>query len=139
MYIDKLLEFSDGQALTASGRSTDIVDLGSARQIGVGKPLWIVFQVDVAADGTTTDETYEFKIETDSVEAMSSPTELASRTIGYATLVAGYQFTMAVPMENVEQFISPYFTLGGTTPSITISAWLTDQHPQVWEALPDAL
>ncbi|WP_406568642.1 Bbp16 family capsid cement protein, partial [Burkholderia cenocepacia] len=47
MYIDSLLEFSRAQALSASGASTNIIDLGSDRDIGPGRPLWVVVAVAV--------------------------------------------------------------------------------------------
>ncbi|WP_341805726.1 Bbp16 family capsid cement protein, partial [Pseudescherichia vulneris] len=47
MITDKLLMFSEKQAVTASAASTDVIDLapidGTRRDIGVGEPLeWFV-------------------------------------------------------------------------------------------------
>ncbi|MBF0589019.1 MAG: hypothetical protein HQL53_07830 [Magnetococcales bacterium] len=138
MFIDKNLELADGQALTASAASTNVIDLGSDRDIGAGTPMYVVLQVDTAADGTTTDETYQFDIQTDDNVSFSSAGSLFSRTISYGDLTAGAQFVFPMPHDN-ERYLRLYSTLGGTTPSVTISAWLTDQAPQKWQAYPDAI
>ncbi len=137
MLIDSRLEFSDGQALTASAASTNIVDLGQDRDIGPGRTLYLVLTVDVAADGTTGNETYAVALETDSAADFSSATVLVSRTIAAADLAAGSQHVIPVTLTN-ERYLRVNYALGGTTPSVTLNAWLTDQEPQAWRALPDA-
>lgn len=130
MYVDKLGLFSDAQALTASAQATNVVDLTNVtpkRQIGAGKPLWIVFSVGVAADFTTGDETYQFDIYTSAAANMGSPVNLGSRAIVATVLTAGYTFVMAVPQDQMLEFISPHYTLGGTTPTLTVTSWLTDE------------
>ncbi|HEY0836499.1 MAG TPA: hypothetical protein VGE72_21500 [Azospirillum sp.] len=139
MIIDKRLELSDAQAVTADARSTNVIDLGTVRQIGAGTPLWLVFSVDVAADATTGDETYTFQLHTDDNASFSSATTLESRTIAAATLVAGYQFSMAIPNTGMERYLSAYYDVGGTTPTITVSCWLTDQEPRSWRAYADGI
>ncbi len=137
MLIDSRLEFSDGQALTASAASTNIVDLGQDRDIGPGRTLYLVLSVDVAADYGNADETYAVALQTDSAAAFSSATTLVSRTIAAAELAAGSQHVIPVTLTN-ERYLRVYYTLGGTSPSVTVNAWLTDQEPQTWRALPDA-
>lgn len=139
MLIDKRLELSDAHALAASARSTNVIDLGTAREIGAGRPLWLIVSVDVAADATTGDETYNVALETDSDPAFGTPTVLESRTIAPSTLVAGYQTAIAIPPTGVERYISANYTLAGTTPSVTVSAWVSDQEPRSWKAYPDAI
>jgi len=125
MFIDSQNLLSDAQAFTASAASTNIIDLGADRNIGIGEPMALVLTVDVAADGTTTDETYAFAIQTDTVEAFSSPTSIASATLTYTQLAAGAQFVIAVPPDTTsERFIRMYATLGGTTPTVTVTAFL---------------
>jgi hypothetical protein len=137
MIIDSLLELSDAQALTASADATNVVDLGSARQVGAGRPLFVHFSVDVAADFTTTDETYQFNIATGSAATLG--TVLNERAILAATLVAGYQFQMAIPVEALDRYIGVEYVLAGTTPTITVSAWITDQEMPVHTPQPDAI
>ena len=123
MIIDSQNLLSDAQALTASAASTNIVDLGSDRNIGIGKSMAVVITVDVAADGTTTDETYTFAVQADDNAAFSSAANVVSRTIGYASLTAGSQHVLPIPPDtSMERYLRLYATLGGTTPSVTITA-----------------
>ena len=127
MIIDGQNLFSDAQALTASAASTNLIDLISANKLGTGEPMAVVITVDVAADGTTTNETYAFKLETDDNAAFSSATLVAgtSLTVTYGNLTAGSQHVIVIPPgASVEQYLRLYATLGGTTPSVTITATL---------------
>jgi len=136
MYIDSTLKFSDAQALTATADSTNVIDLGTDRNIGKGEPMALVISVGVAADGTTTDETYQFQLETDDNAAMSSSTIIGDLTIGYADLTLGSKHVIPMGLTN-ERYLQVVYTLGGTTPTITVDAWLspmslidaTDEYP----------
>lgn len=129
MFTDAQHLLSDAQAVTADAGSTNVIDLSAVREIGQGEPMGVAIRVDVAADGTTTDETYAFKLQTDDAAAFGSATDLTpSLAIGYATLVAGYLFV--IPLSNVntaamERYLRLYYDVGGTTPTITCTAWLT--------------
>ncbi|ECO5283710.1 hypothetical protein QL374_004904 [Salmonella enterica] len=60
MILDKLLMFSEAQAVTASAASTDVIDLGpiddTRRDIGIGYPLefWVMVNTTATADGAAT-------------------------------------------------------------------------------------
>ena len=136
--VDARLEFSSAQALTASADSTNVVDLTqTARQIGAGKPMFVHFNVTVAADFTSADETYTFGVATGA--ATSLGTVLSSRAIVAGTLVAGYNFTMAVPTTGVLRYIGVEYVLAGTSPTITVDAYLSDQESYSWAAYADAI
>ena len=137
MYIDKLLELADAQALTATGNTTNTIDLGSDRDVGNGRTLWLVLSLDVAPDGTTGDETYVFTLTTDDNSSFSSATTILTQTVVRGA-AAGTRYVMAIPSAN-ERYLRGTFTLGGTTPSVTYSAWVTSQEPTAWAAYPDAL
>jgi hypothetical protein len=125
MYVDAQLLFSDAQAVTADATSTNVVDLGAARKIFDGEPMAVVLTVDVAADGTTTDETYEFEIHTDDNAGMSSSTQLIAQAIGYAALTAGSTHVIPVPVgATLERYLAVKYDVGGTSPSITCTAFL---------------
>lgn len=138
MYIDSLLEFSRAQALAASAASTNIIDLGSDRDIGPGRPLWVIVQAAVAADHTTGDETYQLDLQTDDNAAFGSPTTIATLAPAAANIPAGARFVIGMPFTN-ERYLRLNYTLGGTTPSVTLNAWLTDQEPAAWQAYPDGI
>jgi len=137
MYIDKLLELADAQALTATGNTTNTIDLGSDRDVGNGQTLWLVLSLDVAPDGANGDETYVFTLTTDDNSSFSSATTILTQTVVRST-AAGTRYVMAIPSAN-ERYLRGTFTLGGTTPSVTYSAWLTSEAPTAWAAYPDAL
>ena len=138
MYIDSLLEFSRAQALTASGASTNIIDLGSDRDIGPGRPLWVVVAAAGAARNTTGAETYSIALQTDDNAAFSSPTTIATVAPAAASLTAGARLVIGMPFAN-ERYLRLNYTLGGTTPSVTLNAFLTDQDPSSWQAYPDGI
>jgi len=135
MFIDSQLEFSTKQALTATAVSTNVIDLGSDRDVGPGAPLWLVISCDVALAGTA--PTLDVALQTDSVEAMSSSSVIVSGQQQTA-MAAGDKIVLAVPNAN-QQFLRVNYTLGGTSPTATVSAWLTDQEPTNWVAQADAI
>lgn len=125
MKLDKELCLSDSQAFTATAVSTNTVDGGLANnQVGVGEEIGIAVNIEVAADFANTNETYEFQAVSDDAAALSSTTLLASITIAAATLVAGYSFFIPIPPGVAERYIGLRCVLGGTTPSVTLSAYV---------------
>lgn len=123
MYVDSQLLFSDAQALTATADSTNYIDLGIDRDIGRGEPMAVCMVVDVAADGTTTNETYQFQLETDDNTSFSSSTIVTDRTIGYAALTLGSRHVFPLGHTN-ERYLQMVYTLGGTTPTVTVTTFL---------------
>ena len=128
MITDALCLLSDAQALTATAFSTNTYDCGNTtpkRRLGDGKPLVVAFQVDVAADATTGDETYQFDLVTSANANLSSPTVLESVIIARATLAAGFKFNIFWPQTIPWlRYIGVQYTLGGTTPLLTITAMI---------------
>ena len=125
MYLDSQLLFSDAQALTATAASTNLIDLGVDGNLGIGEPMAVVIVLDVLADDTTGDETYVVDVEFDSTAAFSSAVTAVTKTITRGE-VAGTKFVVLVPADLTgEQFMRLNFTLGGTTPTVTVTAFLT--------------
>lgn len=124
MYIDKELKFSDAQALTVTAVSTNVVDLGVDRDIGMGEPMAAVVTIGVAADYTTTDETYQFALQTSVDEAFSSPVVVvSSAVINGDELPAGAKVVLPVGHSNL-RYLRINNTLAGTTPTVTVDAQL---------------
>jgi hypothetical protein len=136
MLLDALQIFSEDQALTATGASTNIIDLGNDADIGPGRNLYVVTQVGVAADGSSGNETYVVTLQTDDNSAFSSPTDIASVTIPRGT-AAGEMFTIGFPANN-ERYLRINYALGGTSPSVTVTAFLSDTQPPQHRVYPDA-
>ena len=138
MILDALLQFSDSQAVTADAVGTNAVDLSVDRSIGNGEPMAVVFVVDVAADQTAGDEDYTFQVEYASNAAQSTGRQLMGERIfesGTPTapaqdadlLVAGFKFVIPLPPTTSaedEQFLGIRYVAAGTTPTITVTAFL---------------
>lgn len=129
MYVDALTLLSDAQAVTADAVSTNTIDLGAsspARQIGDGEPMAIGLTVDVAADHTTGDETYTFEVIQSAAANLGSPDILASYTIAAADLAAGSIHALPIPPGGpTKRYLGLNYNTGGTSPTITVTAWLT--------------
>lgn len=138
MILDAQGQFSDAQAVTADAVGTNVVDLGESRAIGVGEPMGVLFVVDVAADQTTGDEDYEFEVEYASNAAQSTARQQIGSLIFESgtpdapalnadLLVAGFQFVIPVPplrLSVSNRFIGIRYDVTGTTPTITMTAFL---------------
>jgi hypothetical protein len=129
MFLDALGLVSDAQAVTADAYSTNTVDLGNVnpdREIGTGEPVGFGLSIDVAADATTGDETYTFIVVQSDNADLSSHDALASYTLTAAQLAAGALFFLEIPIGfPTKRYVGIRYDVGGTTPSVTATAWLT--------------
>ena len=116
MLSDINLRLSDEQAVTASAVSENTIDLGSARDIGEGHPLYMVFTV---TETFATLTSLEFQIITDDNAALSSGTSIAtsgSITLAGGGLAAGQQHTVVIPPQIAslgEQYLGANFAVTG--------------------------
>ncbi len=74
MILDAQNLFSDAQAITAAAASTNLIDLGEARDIGVGENLFVVLIVDTAFTDADSNSTLAVVLQTDALAAFGSPT-----------------------------------------------------------------
>lgn len=123
MHIDAQLLLSDAQALTATAVGTNVIDTTNIRNLADGEELELVIQVDVAADFTSANETYQFDVETDDNASQSSAEVVARRIITAANLTAGSIHRIPIGKAN-ERYLGVRYTLGGTTPTITVTSWI---------------
>lgn len=124
MYVDAQALFSDGQALTATAASTNLIDLGGDYNVGIGEQMSVLIVLDVAADDTTGDETYSVALQTDDNSSFSSAAEIGSATITRGD-AAGSKYVIPVPADTRgERYLRLNYTLGGTTPTATVTAFL---------------
>ena len=126
MYLDGKTLLCDAQALTVDAASTNTYDSGAAgNDLSEGEPLGIGFIVDVAADATTGDETYEFQAIESAAADLGSPTILALIQPSRTVLTAGSKWVIPIPQgSKTKRYLGLYFNGGGTTPTITITAWI---------------
>lgn len=126
MYIDAELQYSDSQALTATAVSTNVLDHKQDRNLGQGNPFVVQVTLDTVADDADADETYTVTLQTDDNEAFASPAQVGGVLIIPAGSPAGSKFYIAIPPDKAfERYSRLNFTLGGTTPSVTVKAMLT--------------
>lgn len=127
MFLDAMLRFSNKQVVTADARSTDTLDLTAIGGVKtfVGQPFVILILIDTAADFTTGDETYSFQLRTDDNTSFSSPTTLYTQAILASSLTGNAKVIIPAPVQaSVEQYLELYYDVGGTTPSMTVTAFL---------------
>jgi len=131
MIIDYNLQVSDAQALTATAASTNVIDLGSDRDIGPGEDMKIVTTLDVAMGGTS--PTLAIGVQT-SADNSSFTTVQTSRTVSAGAV--GDVVVMGLPDTN-QRYIRLYYTLGGTSPTVTVSASIV-KDAQQWQSYANA-
>jgi len=133
MIIDYNLQLSDAQSVTADAASTNIIDLGSDRDIGVGEGMKIALNFDVAMGGTS--PTLAVLVQTDDNSSFSSATTvLTSRSIASAAI--GDTLVLGLPDTN-ERYVRLYYDVGGTSPTMTLSASVV-KDAQQWQSYPNA-
>jgi hypothetical protein len=129
MYVDAFGLVSDSQAVSATGFSTNTIDLSNVtpkRDIEIGEPLGFAVNVEVAADFTTGDETYTVEAVQSDNANLSSPDVIGSRVLSAAERAVGSLIFVAIGAVT-KRYIGLRYTLAGTTPSFTVSAWFTSR------------
>ncbi|EAS2156610.1 hypothetical protein BBD74_12295 [Salmonella enterica] len=114
MILDKLLMFSEKQAVTASAASTDVVDLGpidgTSRDIGVGYPLefWATVDTTATAAGAAT---LNVQLQT-SPDNSTWTTIYDSGALALAALTAGKRLFSAKVPAGVQRYLRVNYTVG---------------------------
>lgn len=139
MILDAQAQFSSSQALTSTGAvGENVIDLQVARSMGHGEPLGVLFVVEVAADQTSGDEDYTFEVEYATNAAQSTGRQLVGRRVFESgtpdapaqnadLLVPGFKFVIPIPAVSIDEaarYLGIRSVMAGSTPTITISAWL---------------
>lgn len=141
MRLDGRLLMSDGQALTSTGPSTNVIDLSQVRWPGAGVPMWAEYVLGAPADDANGDETYDVTLQTDTLELMGLPDVAGSFVIPRGA-PAGTVYRILLRLQNNsvdKRYVRTFYTLGGTSPQLTITAHLTHSLRRNWTAYPDAI
>lgn len=114
--LDLANTFSNEQAVTATALSTNVIDTGplftgNARNLGASD-LYLLITVTEAATAAGA-ATVTFTLETDDNAGISSGAVLwTSTAIGKATLVAGYQIVIELPLgASYERYLAVRYTV----------------------------
>lgn len=139
-YLDAHGLYSDSQVAAASAASTNLIDHGQDRNLGLGEPLAAVVTVE-AIDAANADETYAFALQTDDAEGFPSAVQVGGSVNIPRASAVGSQFVLVLPIDlDVERFTRLFYTLGGTTPSITVTSRLVPaKFVERFFAFPDAV
>lgn len=137
MLLARRTMLSQGQVVTAAAPSTNVIDRGAGgiplggpsefgRDLGRGRPVPLVVQLDADAGGTN--PTLDVTLQVDDDEAFASP-----RIVGAAPRVVGGSAgdrvgLFYVPEDTDERFFRLHYDVGGTSPSYTITAGLAFRH-----------
>jgi hypothetical protein len=146
--MDSTAEFCDATALSTAGTGLalvgNVMDLTKVRDIAQGKTVYLVISVDTAVTSAGA-ATVSFILASDAQAAIatdgSATQHYASAAIPKATLVAGYQLIIPLPLEApaYEEFLGILQNVG--TAALTagkINAYLT-LNPPKWKAYPNAV
>ncbi len=123
---DAQTQLCSAQAFSADAASENTYDTGAAgNDIAEGEPLGIGITPTVAADATTGDETYEFQVIQSANADLSSPDILGTIVPGRAILTVGSRHILPIPPGRItKRYLGLYFNGGGTTPTITVDAFI---------------
>lgn len=121
-------ELSGAQALTATIVSTNVYDSRLDRDLGIGEPMCLLLVLRTVADATDGNETYTAQLQSDDNLAFSSPLSVGPVITITRGTVAGTKFVMPIPPDATgERYYRLSYTLGGTTPSVTVDAHIVPQ------------
>lgn len=129
MIVDNTLVLSDSQAITATARATNLIDLGAAgtpanmtnpvrRDIGIGNEIPVSIRITEAFNNLTS---LQFQVEVDDDPAFASPKIVSiSRPYLLAELTLGKRINWPaeIPEGTDERFLSMRYTVVGTAPTL---------------------
>ena len=122
MLLDQNAVLSDGQKITASGASANMIDNGAAGNAVAGA-LFVVCRSDETFAGVTN---LEVALQTSDTAAFTSFSALAKASFAAADLTAG-KLLLAAPVSlGMKRYLRAYYTVTGTGTAGKLSCFLTD-------------
>lgn len=117
MITDKLLRFSEEQEVTDTAISENVVDQGTRRDVGEGRPLYVVFTINETFSDLTS---LSIDVVTSAADALTAPTSLGNvdLTLAEGELAAGRQYFVQIrpQAESIGQrYLGVTYTVTGTT------------------------
>jgi hypothetical protein len=124
---DLQLTFSDAQVLTATANSTNVVDATSSRNLGSGEPMFLLAKVGTVS-GTSPTLTANL-VGADDVGFSTNKITIATATPTLAAAQADALVRFGIPSHTAKRYFRIEYTVGGTTPSVTVTAGLVLDQP----------
>lgn len=122
MIMDAQLQLSSAQALTVTAASTNYIDFGIDGNVGMGEPMVAVITVGTALAGTS--PTFQAAVQFDSSSGFGTAIN-AAQSQSYSALAAGAKVIVPIPEDTTgNRYCRLNYTLGGTSPTITVTAEL---------------
>lgn len=128
MIMDRTGLFSDGQAITATAASTNLIDLGATgtpyggtalvRDVGLGNEVELVVTVTQTFNTLTT---LTISVQTDDNAGFASATTVwTSPAYTLAQLAVGNKYLLpdAIPAGTNERYVRLMYTVGGSNPTL---------------------
>lgn len=119
MITDALLQLSNAQAVTASAVSTNTIDLGLARDVGAGEPLYAVVTVDenfATATSVTINVIISANADLSSADILASTQAIpiANLTAGRKPIVMEVPSAVLVANPVGKRYLGVSYTIGGS-------------------------
>lgn len=117
MLLDAQNQYSDAQAVAVTGPSTNAIDHGSARGLGIGEPLVVLMSSDVVLSAGT----LIVALQTDTVVGFGTAVTVATTpALAPANIPVGTRFVLNVPPDKgMKRFSRLNYTLSAGTITIT--------------------
>jgi hypothetical protein len=133
MSVDARLLVSNAQSLSSTGAvATDSIPLEViGLELAAGEPLGFAVHVNVAADFTSANETYQVNIvSATNADGTTGQVVLSEAIVPASALTLGAKFFFGIPVGRIPAtatHITLAYVLGGTTPTVTLTSYLTPQ------------
>jgi hypothetical protein len=113
MIIDKELQFSDAQAVTADAASTDHIDQVAAGDALHGSELYLVVRVHTTMDSAGEAATLTIKLQSDDNSSFNSAKDhFISEAFAESALVAGTELVKMKLPTGMQRYIRVYYDRG---------------------------
>jgi hypothetical protein len=124
MIIDRILQFSDDQAVTSSAASTDYQDLGAANlDLPQGTPLWLWIILTAAFDTSANTLTIDLRND-GNTPPTTKVKEVLPATATSALLTPAILVRESLPILN-GRYVNLYYTCSAGLTSGTLTAFVT--------------
>jgi len=124
MIFDKNLVFGENKALTASGIIGEAIDMSVANpNIGAGSKKFLAVVINTPLGSGASDGTVKFHIQDAATDTATPVTIQSGKQYSEGDLAANDIVLIPIPDE-VQRYVSAYAELGGTSPTITVSAYI---------------
>lgn len=139
MIVDKNLQFSDAQAVTAAAASDSVIDFGSARDMGTGEDLYVVVECTVAMTDSGSDSTLDVALEGDSTTSFTPDSTRTLFQFPALSAIGTIKMAKLGPDDaNLQYARLKYTPNNGSLTTGSFTAYLTN-NVQRWNAYADKL